>query len=277
MATLAFRSIFVSDVHLGTPDCKAGYLLDFLRHTRCRTLYLVGDIIDLEALARREYWPEAHGEVVREILRKADAGTRVVYIPGNHDHVFRGLAGQRICGVEVALRAVHVGADGRRFGVSHGDEFDPADLGKRWLHHVGEHAQQLVCWANRRLNTWRRRLRLPYLPLSIIVKSRIGAALEYIRRYEHAVSLQAAEDGLDGHICGHIHFGGIRRIDGVLYCNDGDWVEHCTALVEDEHGVLELLHWSEGQASLGSASRERLRPSPAARLAFASLAAGRPG
>lgn len=274
MNPLRFRTIFISDVHLGTPDCKAGYLLDFLRRTECETLYLVGDIIDLEAMARRVCWPTEHGAVVAEVLRKAESGTRVVYIPGNHDAALRGLCGSRIGAVEVCLDAIHVGADGRRFRVSHGDEFDPEDYGRGWLHGLGDRAYRFICWANRAFNRLRRRFDLPYLPLSIVAKSRIGKALEYIRGYEHRVSATAAERGFDGHICGHIHFGGIRRIDGVLYCNDGDWVEHCTALTEDFDGVLELLHWSEHRTRLAQAGRQVLLTTPETALAFASLAVG---
>lgn len=274
MSTLRFRSIFISDVHLGTPDCQSGYLLDFLRSTRSEFLYLVGDIVDLEALAQRPYWHPEHSAVLGELLRKAGDGTRVIFIPGNHDAPLRGLAGQSIGGIEVRLDALHVGADGRRFRVSHGDEYDPEDYGKRWLYTVGEAARRFVCWANRGFNRLRRRLRLPYLPLPIIAKSRIGKALEYIRRYEHSASARAAAEGLDGHICGHIHYGGIRMIDGVLYCNDGDWVEHCTALVEDAAGMLELLHWSEHRTTLAQASATEILPSPAVALAFASLAQG---
>lgn len=274
MGIQRYRSIFISDVHLGTPDCKADYLLDFLRATQCDTLYLVGDIIDLEAMAVRPWWHPLHGAVLGELMRKAGSGTRVVYIPGNHDAPLRGLAGQTIGGVEVRLDAIHEGADGRRFRVSHGDEYDPEDYGKRWLYTVGEAARQFICWANRGLNRLRRRFKLPYLPLTIIAKSRIGKALTYIRRYEHAASARAAAEGLDGHICGHIHYGGIRRINGVLYCNDGDWVEHCTALTEDANGVLQLLHWSEHRTTLAHASSELLMPSPQVALAFASLAPG---
>lgn len=275
MSALRFRSIFLSDVHLGTPDCKAAYLLDFLRRTRSEYLYLVGDIIDLEALGRRPYWHPLHSAILGELLHKAESGTKVIYIPGNHDAALRGLSGQKFGHIDIKLSDVHVGADGRRFRVSHGDEYDPEDFGKRWIHWVGEHGQRFICWANRNFNRLRKRFDLPYLPLSIIAKSRIGRALEYIRGYENAVSERAAVEGFDGHICGHIHYGGIRQINGVLYCNDGDWVEHCTALTENELGVLELLHWTEHQTTLAHASSELVLPTPAAALAFAALTPSR--
>jgi len=269
--TFGFRTVFISDVHLGTPDCRADYLLDFLQRTRCETLYLVGDIIDLEALAKRSYWPPSHTAVLAELIAIAARGTRVVYIPGNHDAPLRGLVGQSLAGIEVRLYAEHVGADGRRYRVSHGDEFDAAHVGKRWLTWVGERGHRLLLMLNRKLNGLRRHLQLPYLPLSIITKSRLSGALHYIRGYEAAVAAAAREGGFDGHICGHIHFGGVRQIGGVLYLNDGDWVEHCTALTEDACGAMELLHWCEHSTRLARASCELLLPSSVNALAFASL------
>lgn len=275
MTSLHCRSAFISDVHLGTPDCKAAYLLDFLRQLRCEKLYLVGDIVDLEALSRRRWWHAEHSAVIAEILQLARRGVDVVYIPGNHDAPMRGLHGQNFGGVRIALDAVHVGADGRRYRVSHGDEFDPERVGRRWMLQFGETMHRLICWSNRRLHAMRRRLQLPYLPLSIILKSHIGRALAYIRAYEQRVAADARERGFDGHICGHIHFGHVRELAGVLYLNDGDWVEHCTALVEDHTGAMELIHWSEQSTALGRASRELVWPSPAAVLALAPLGARR--
>ena len=225
MRARLFRTVFISDVHLGTPTCRAGYLLDFLRSTDCEQLYLVGDIVDLEALSRRSCWPADHTAVLAEIFRKADCGTRVTYIPGNHDAAMRSRAGQAIGRVRVALDAVHETADGRRFRVSHGDEHDPHDYGKRWLYWIGERAQRLVVLGGRGINAVRRRLRRPYLPVSIWMKQRVGRALHYIRAYEHRVAASARAAGFDGHICGHIHCGAVRDIDGTVYCNDGGWVE----------------------------------------------------
>lgn len=273
--TQRYRSLFISDVHLGTPDCRADYLLDFLRNTRSDTLYLVGDIIDLEALAQRSYWPAAHGAVLAEFARIAARGTRVVYIPGNHDAALRPLHGQSISGVEIRLHDEHVGADGRRYRVSHGDEFDPAHIGRDWLTWIGEIAHTGLRWCNRNFNGLRRQLKLPYLPLAIITKSRIAAALAYIDGYERRVLADCASAGFDGHICGHIHFGNIRSDDGVLYLNDGDWVEHCTALVEDERGAMRLLHWSEHVSELARDGLDGQVPAPALPLAFAALTPAR--
>lgn len=276
-AQRSFRSIFISDVHLGTPECKANYLLDFLRSTRSEFLYLVGDIVDLEALSARSYWHPLHSAILGELLHKAESGTRVIYIPGNHDAPLRGLASQKIGAIEVQLNAIHTGADRRCYRVSHGDEFDPEHVGKPWLIRIGDAGLKFLCKLNRALNALRRRYGLPYLPLSIITKSRIGKALAYIQNYEQSVAQAAHDYDVDGHICGHIHYGGIRRIAGKLYLNDGDWVEHCTALTEDEHGTMELLHWSEHRTALARASDAELLPSPIAALAFASLAPGRAG
>ena len=266
MRARQYRSIFISDVHLGTPDCRSDYLLDFLRSIDSEQLYLVGDIVDLEALSSRAWWHPTHTAILAELLRKAASGTRVTYIPGNHDAPLRGLAGQRIGPIEVKMDAIHVTADGRRFRVSHGDEYDPHAVGKRWLLQFGLHAHRWICRASRGVNAVRRRLRKPYLPLTILIKSRIGRALRYILDYERTVAADARERRLDGHICGHIHYGSVREIDGVLYCNDGDWVEHCTALVERHDGTLELLHWSERSTTLAEAPRRV--PVPAFALAM---------
>lgn len=188
MKTFHCRTAFISDVHLGTADCKATYLLDFLRQLRCERLYLVGDIIDMEALAKRRWWHATHSAVIDELFRLARRGVEVTYIPGNHDAPMRALHGQNFGGIRIEREAVHVGADGRRYRVSHGDEFDPEQLGRRWMLQLGEAMHRFICWGNRRLHATRQRLELPYLPLSIIVKSHVGKALAYIRAYEERVA-----------------------------------------------------------------------------------------
>ena len=266
MKRLGFRSIFVSDVHLGLADCQAGYLLDFLRSTHCERLYLVGDIIDLENMQKRPFWHADHSAVVAEVLAIATRGTRVVYIPGNHDAALRRLAGQRIAGIEIAIDAIHVGADGRRYRVSHGDEYDSVHAAPAWLLAVGDCLQGVVCSASRRCNAILRRIGLHYVPLSILVKQRIRRARHFIEAFQARVADGARARGLDGHICGHIHFGHIEDYDGVRYINDGDWVEHCTALVEHHDGALELLHWTGRCLSLArrDATQRSEIPLPAA-------------
>lgn len=273
MASLDCRTAFISDTHLGTPDCKAAYLLDFLRQLRCEKLYLVGDIIDLQALQRRAGWRPEHTAVVAQVLQLARDGIEVTYIPGNHDAALRPLAGQTIAGVRIALDAVHEGADHRRYRVSHGDEFDPAPDHQGSLFRLGDVLHRLLCWGNRSLHRMREQRALPYVPLSIIVKSRINKVLAYIRAYEQRVADDARRRGFDGHICGHIHYGQLRQISGVLYLNDGDWVEHCTALVEDHTGVMALIHWPGHATAPARTSREPLLPAPATALAPAPLAA----
>jgi UDP-2,3-diacylglucosamine pyrophosphatase LpxH len=250
MTRLSFRSVFVSDVHLGLADCQATYLLDFLRSMHCERLYLVGDIIDFENMAKRPFWHASHTAVVAEILGIVARGTRVTYIPGNHDAALRRLAGQRIAGVEIALDAVHVGADGRRYRVSHGDEYDGQGSAPAWLLTLGDVLQGFICGMNRRCNRVLKLFGLNYRPLSILLKTRIGTALRFIREFERRVADSARAHGFDGHICGHIHYARMHEDAGVLYLNDGDWVEHCTTLVEHADGSMELLHWTERRTAL---------------------------
>lgn len=241
----SYRSVFISDVHLGTPDCQAEYLLDFLNTVSCQTLYLVGDIIDLIAMQRRACFPPSHLAVIHKLFDLAAHGTRVVYVPGNHDDFLRRFCGQTINGIELHYKAVHTTADGRRFMVCHGDQFDQVVRCSPLMLLVGDRAHGFLLKMNRWFNALRRLQGKPYWSLAAWVKSRIGKARTFIRRFELA-ALTAAEKGhYDGFICGHIHSAGFLRSDDGLYCNDGDWVEHCTALVEAQDGQLSLLHWSE--------------------------------
>jgi UDP-2,3-diacylglucosamine pyrophosphatase LpxH len=250
MSRLHYRSIFISDVHLGLRDCQAAYLLDFLRTTQSEQLYLVGDIVDFENIELTPYWHPLHSAVLAELLAIAARGTRVTYIPGNHDAALRRFAGQRFAGVDIALHATHVGADGRRYRVSHGDEFDGDHDTPRWLVRLGDVLQGFICGANRIGNRLLRAFGWRYRPISLQIKMAIGAARKFILGFETRVAEAAREHGYDGHICGHIHYGRIEDRNGVLYINDGDWVEHCTALVEHTDGRMELLHWTECQQSL---------------------------
>lgn len=250
MSTQHYRSIFISDVHLGLRDCQAAYLLDFLRSTRSDRLYLVGDIVDFENMLRKPFWHRDHSAVLMELLVIAARGTRVTYIPGNHDAHLRRFAGQRFAGIDIALDAVHTAADGRRYHVSHGDEFDGEQRAPAWLVRLGEVMQRFICATNRHGNALRRLFGLRYQAISIAIKDRVGSARRFIEDFETRVAARARAQGFDGHICGHIHYGRIRDEDGVVYINDGDWVEHCTALVEHHDGAMEVLHWTEKQRSL---------------------------
>ena len=243
--TIRLRTVFLSDTHLGFKGCRAEFLLDFLRRVECEQIYLVGDIIDVWSLTRSFYWPQAHNDVIRTILGKAKHGTRVVYVPGNHDRPFRDHDGLVLGNVEIRRQAVHCTADGRWLLVLHGDEFDSIVRASPLLESVGSQAYAIALTLNRWLNTLRRSLGYPYWSLSAFLKDRVKNAVKYIANFERAIAAEARRRGLDGVVCGHIHRAEIRDIDGITYCNDGDWVESCTALVEDFQGRLSLLRWTE--------------------------------
>jgi UDP-2,3-diacylglucosamine pyrophosphatase LpxH len=238
------RTIFISDIHLGTRGCKADLLHDFLAHNSCETLYLVGDIVDGWRLKRRWFWPDAHNRVVEMLLHWIDSGTRVIYVPGNHDEVLRRYCGRTIAGVELVSETVHETADGKRLLVIHGDRFDAVIAYAKWLAYLGDGAYTLALQLNEICHALLRFLNLPYWSLSAWLKRKVKNALEYICRFEFAVAREVRERGFDGVVCGHIHHAALKTIDGVLYINDGDWVESCTALVEDMRGHLEILCWA---------------------------------
>ena len=240
-SNLRVRTVWISDIHLGTPGCQAAALLEFLRTTECDTLYLVGDIIDGWQLRRSWFWPQAHNDVVQKILRKARKGTRVVYVPGNHDEFARKYVEHNFGGVDVVQEAIHQTVDGRRFLIIHGDHFDGVIQCAKWLAYLGDMAYELTLKINSRLNALRARLGLPYWSLSRYLKLKVKRAVSYVSDFEQAVAREARKRRLDGVICGHIHHAEMREIDGVLYCNDGDWVESLTALVEHHDGRLEII------------------------------------
>ena len=239
-----FRTVWISDVHLGTRGCNALLLLDFLQSIECGTLYLVGDILDGWRLRKGWYWPDAHNEVVRRVLKMAHRDTRVVFIAGNHDEMLRPYAGMTFGGIELALEAIHVTADNRRLLVTHGDAFDGVVLYARWLAFLGDKAYGILLRANVAFNAVRRALRLPYWSLSAYLKRRVKNAVQYVSSFEEAVAHEAMLRGVDGVVCGHIHCAEIRQLGTVTYYNDGDWVESCTALVEERDGAMRLLDWA---------------------------------
>ena len=251
-----YRSIFISDLHLGTPGCQAQALLEFLRTHSSEQLYLVGDIIDGWQLRRRWYWPQAHNDVVQKLLRRARKGCRVVFVPGNHDEFARAFIGHQFGGIDVVEHATHVTADGRRLWIVHGDYFDGVIQFAKWLAYLGDNLYELTLSLNRHLNHLRARLGLRYWSLSAYLKHRVKQALSYVMAFESAVASEARKRGYDGVVCGHIHRADMREIDGTLYCNDGDWVESRTALVEHHDGRLELVHW----APAGETARDQTRP-----------------
>ncbi|AIB11039.1 serine/threonine protein phosphatase [Azospirillum argentinense] len=239
-----YRSIWISDVHLGTRGCKAEYLLDFLKHNESDHLYLVGDIVDGWRLRKTWYWPQAHNDVVQKILRRARKGVQVYYIPGNHDEAARDYAGLQFGGVQVVEEMIHVTADGRQLLVTHGDRFDVVVKYARWLAFIGDNAYVVLLQANTLFNWVRRKLGFPYWSLSAFLKHKTKTAVEFIGNYETALGDEARRRKVDGVVCGHIHTAEIRDMEGILYCNDGDWVESCTALVEHPCGRLEIIDWA---------------------------------
>jgi UDP-2,3-diacylglucosamine pyrophosphatase LpxH len=250
------RTVWISDVHLGTPGCQAHALLDFLKRVECDTLYLVGDIIDGWQLRRSWYWPQAHNDVVQKLLRKARKGTRVIYVPGNHDEFARKFLEHSFGGIEVAEEWIHTTADGRQLWVTHGDLYDGVIQVARWLALLGDSLYEFTLKLNRHLNSWRARAGLPYWSLSKYLKLKVKRAVSYVGDFEAALAREARKRGVDGLVCGHIHHAEMRDVEGILYCNDGDWVESLTALVEHADGSLAIVEWGEvmaGRATLSAA------------------------
>ena len=240
-----YRAVFISDLHLGTPGCQAEALIEFLKSHTSDYLYLVGDIVDGWQLRRKWYWPQAHNDVVQKLLRRARKGCHVVYIPGNHDEFARGFVGHHFGGIEVTEEACHTLVDGRKLLLIHGDYFDAVVKYAKWLAYVGDNLYELALRMNRHLNRVRARMGLPYWSLSAFLKSKVKKALNFIADFEKALAHEAHKRGYQGVVCGHIHRAEIRMIDGVLYCNDGDWVESRSALVEHVDGRLELIYWDQ--------------------------------
>ena len=238
-----YRTIWISDIHLGTPGCQADALLHFLKHNESDTLYLVGDIIDGWQLRKNWFWPQSHNDVIQKVLRKARKGTQVVFIPGNHDEAARQFAGMTFGDIPIMETAVHVTADGKRLWVVHGDEFDQVVRYAKWLAYLGDTLYNFALTLNRMLNNIRIKLGYPYWSLSQFLKQQVKNAVNFILEFEHALIHEAKHRGYDGVVCGHIHKAEIKQVDGLLYCNDGDWVESLTALVEHPCGKLEIVHW----------------------------------
>ncbi len=247
------RTAFISDVHLGTRGCQAELLLDFIKVLECDTLYLIGDIIDGWKLKSGWYWPQAHNDVVQKVLRMARHGVKVIYVPGNHDEGAREFCGVHFGGVIVARDAIHEAADGKRYLVTHGDEFDGVVQHARWLAFLGDWSYRTLLAANTWFNHARRAMGFGYWSLSAFLKVKVKNALQFIENFEAAVAEEARRRGVDGVICGHIHKAEMRQIDGVLYVNDGDWVESCTAVIEHHDGSLEILDWSRRLPARGPA------------------------
>lgn len=263
--TTRYRAIFLSDVHLGTRNAQASALLDFLRCTDADTIYLVGDIVDFWKVKRGGHWPQSHNDVIQKLLRKVRKGSRIILVPGNHDDALRQYAGSNFGGIEIAKTSEHQTATGKTYLVMHGDEFDLVIRNARWLAKLGDAGYEAAMWANTPLNWVRQRLGLEFWSLSAFLKYRVKQAVSFIGTFEAALAAEAEREGYDGVICGHIHHASDRQIGRLHYLNCGDWVESCTALVENESGELQIVRW-------GTSTQRELVPASAVRRAARSAA-----
>lgn len=248
-AVTHYRTLFLSDIHLGTRGCQAELLLDFMREHGAETIYLVGDIIDGWRLKRSWYWSQAHNDVIQKLLRKGRKGARIIYLPGNHDEFLRDYLGTHFGGVEVADTAIHETADGRRFLVIHGDQFDVVVRHAKWLAFFGDWAYTAALNLNTALNKARRFLGFSYWSLSAWAKLKVKNAVNFIGAFEQALTTEARRQGVDGVICGHIHHAAMHDRFGITYVNTGDWVESCTAVAEHHDGRLEIIRWTRPAAA----------------------------
>jgi UDP-2,3-diacylglucosamine pyrophosphatase LpxH len=240
------RTLFVSDVHLGTRACQAEALIAFLKCHDAGTIYLVGDIVDFWRVKRGAAWPQSHNDVVQKLLRKVRKGARIIFIPGNHDEALRDYCGTNFGGIEIHHDFMHETADGRRLLVMHGDEFDVVVKYAKWLAFLGDRSYEFALWCNGPLNWIRRHLGFGYWSLSAYLKLRVKSAVNFIGEFEHAIATEAKRRGADGVVCGHIHHAADKLIEGIRYINCGDWVESCTAIAEDHDGRLHLIQWEPG-------------------------------
>lgn len=244
------RTVWLSDIHLGCKDCKADLLLDFLSHNTMDTLYLVGDIVDFWALKQRFLWPESHNELLQALYRKSLDGTTVIYLPGNHDEIIKPYANMLFGKIAIKKHAIHTTADNKKLLVVHGDDYDGDVCLGKWQAWLGDKLYDVLLFLNRQLNYYRRMRGFHYWSLAAYIKKRIKKANQAISRYRNATLREAAKRGLDGVVCGHIHHPEIVKQNGLIYCNDGDWIESCSALTESQSGELSLIYWTVMQAEL---------------------------
>jgi len=264
-----YRTLFISDVHLGSKAAKADFLLDFLRTHEAETIFLVGAIVDCWRLKRSWYWPQDCNDVVQKLLRKARKGARIVYIPGNHDEFLRGFPGTHFGGIEVAERMIHETADGKRYLVLHGDEFDVVVRNARLVAYLGDWAYDMAININIALAAIRRKLGMPYWSFSAWAKLQVKQAVNFIGEFQRVVAEEARRNEVDGVICGHIHHAVMEDIDGIHYVNTGDWVESCTAIAEHHDGRFELISWGH-RIGAASGKVKALAPPRATTVAMAA-------
>lgn len=238
-----YRTLFLSDIHLGTRGCQAELLIDFLKHNDANKIYLVGDIIDGWRLKSGWYWPQTHNDVLQKLLRKVRKGARMIYVPGNHDEFARDYIGMTFGGVEILDFDYHITADNKRLLITHGDQFDIVVQHARWLASLGDWAYDVALWSNTWFNYVRRKLGFPYWSFSAWAKLKVKDAVNFIGAFEEALIAEANRHNADGVVCGHIHHPIIRTMGTTRYINIGDFVESCTVIAEHEDGRLEILRW----------------------------------
>ena len=244
------KTVWLSDIHLGCKDCKADLLLNFLQHNTMDTLYLVGDIVDFWALKQQFRWPEAHNKLLQALYSKAKNGTRVIYIPGNHDEIVKPHADTIFGQIEIKRQHIHITADNKKLLVVHGDDYDGQVCFGKFHAWIGDKLYDLILFLNRHFNAYRRKRGYHYWSLASYIKSKVKKANEAIARYRDALLAEAKRQQLDGVVCGHIHHPEVIEQDGMIYCNDGDWIENCSALTENENGELQLVYWTELKTQL---------------------------
>ena len=254
------RTLFISDVHLGTRGCQAASLLAFLKTVEADTIYLVGDIVDGWRLRQAWYWPQLHNDVVQKLLVRARKGTRMILVPGNHDEFLRDYAGSNFGGVEIVEEAIHETADGRRMLILHGDKFDTVVRNVKWLALLGDWAYDFAIFLNRYISHVRRWMGLPYWSFSAYAKKKVKRAVSFISAFEGAVVEDARRHNVQAVLCGHIHQPMISMMDGIQYLNTGDWVESCSAIFEHMDGRLELVRWTADSVDVQVGALEVLRP-----------------
>jgi len=242
-----YRSIFISDIHLGSKGCKADLLINFLKLNSADKLYLIGDIVDGWKIQENKwYWKQSHTNVVRRILGFAKQGSEVIYIAGNHDEFLRPMIpyGISFGRIQIANQFTHEGLDGKKYLVVHGDLFDGITRLAPWVSFIGDRAYDILINLNTKFNWWRHKLGFGYWSLSQFLKQRVKRAVDFIFHFERNLTDYGRKRGYDGVICGHIHKAEIKTVNGIIYMNDGDWVESCTALVEHHDGHWEIVTWN---------------------------------
>lgn len=244
----SYRTIWISDLHLGSTQCQADVLLDFLKYNESEKLYLVGDIIDFWSLSKKMYWPREHNTVIQKVLRKARHGAQVIYVPGNHDENIRDYDGYVFGDITVKNKDIHTTASGQKFLIVHGDEYDTIARYHKWIAKLGSKSYDLLIEFNRYVSTVRRALGVQsHFSLAAYIKFKVKNIVQFISEYEESIVETLRDEGMDGVICGHIHHAEIKHIGNFLYVNTGDFVESCTAIVEHFNGSLELVRWQKNQ------------------------------